>query len=656
MAVAGVTMTEVTGLVAQVGGLAILAGTLAAVVAGLYRWYAGEEVPRGLGLLAGLGGVALYLNTTSALAEVISRQGGPTETQVALFNIAAFTVAAGGAEVGRRVGDRFESDVFLGGDRGTDDVGRLGRALGRVREVRLPEEIEDVVGYDPVEERTREALEGETFVFPRGLGAEELEARLVARLKTDYGVGTVDVDVAADGTVAHLGVGRRAAGIGPTLPPATNAVAVRADPPFAASAGDLVQLWETDPARRVLTGELRGVAEDVVTLAIDAADTPKVDPHTEYRLVTLPVEDRPDREFASLLRAADETYTSVAVEAGSPLAGAPVGALSVAVVALADEAGETATLPPREAVIEPGTTLFAVGTPDRLRRLEAAATALPPGTASTSPPASTTGVAGAPGTAESGTSGPAGTGEAPPTAPAGATDEAAGEDREETTGAGETTPPTFDDLAEADEEATADADDLEDLADSTAEEAAGDAAGFEDLAFGEAEEQSEADTGDGDEGRVEDDRVEDGVPGEGATTDQDGDAEVESDEGEEGGDGEEGSVDGRGTGAQLSDDDDSDDSDASGDDSDASGDDSDARDEDNDDGDPAEEDEEDDDDDGAPAEEDDDEDGEDGDESGGSDGNDGSTFAQLKAEFESGDPDWADEISDSPGGDMRLDE
>lgn len=35
---------------------------------------------------------------------------------------------------------------------------------------------------------------------------------------------------------------------------------------------------------------------------------------------------------------------------------------------------------------------------------------------------------------------------------------------------------------------------------------------------------------------------------------------------------------------------------------------------------------------------------------------DASSFQDLKAEFESGEADWADDVSDSPGGDMRLDE
>lgn len=372
------TTDQAVTAIAQLGGLAVLAATLAGVVALTYRWLTREPVPLELALLAGLAGVAVYLNTTTVLGQVI--QGEVATTEAALFNVGAFLLGAVGALAGRRVGDTFGRDVLDAENRTSvdEEVSRLGRTVGRVTVVDLPEEVGDVAGYDPVSERTRDAIAGSQFVFPRNLTVEELDRRVRTRLKTDFGVGTVDLELADDGTVEHLAVGSRAAGIGPTLPPATNAVALRADPAHAASTGDIVQVWEADPMRRVVTGELRGVAGDVVTLAVDAADTPKVDPARTYRLVTLPVEDRPAREFASLLRTTDESYARVTVAAGSPLDGMPVGALDLLVVGIESGAGETVTLPPRERVLEPGDTVFAIAVPDTLRRLEVAGGPLDP--------------------------------------------------------------------------------------------------------------------------------------------------------------------------------------------------------------------------------------------------------------------------------------
>ena len=372
MAVAG----ALARLAAQLVGLALLAGVVAAVVAFAYRWYVRERVPRGLALLVGLAGIAVYLNTTAALGQAITGSGNPADVEVALFNIAAFASGTVGAILGRRVGDRVASEVFAGSDAAVDKgVGRLVRTVGRVITVELPEEVDDLVGYDPVPATTKETLAGRTFVFPRGLTVAQLRERLVDRLETDYPVGHVDVELTADGSVEYLAVGARAAGLGPTLPPGTAAVPVRADPALAASAGDTVQVWETDPPRRVLTAELRGVGGDVVTLAVDAADTPKLDPERTYRLVTLPVEDRPDREFVSLLRAAREAVSSATVAADSPLDGLPVGALSLSVVAVTSADGAVVPTPARRHVLAPGETVFAIGPPEALRRLERGAAA-----------------------------------------------------------------------------------------------------------------------------------------------------------------------------------------------------------------------------------------------------------------------------------------
>jgi hypothetical protein len=227
--------------------------------------------------------------------------------------------------------------------------------------------------HDPIAPETIDRLAGASLSFPRRLSVEELRARLVARLKADYGIGHVDVELAEDRTVEYLAVGGRVAGLGPTLPPGTTAVAVRADPAESASAGDLVQVW-TDGPELVTTAELRGAADDVVTLAVDSDDATEFSPDERYRLLTLPAQARSDREFASLFRAAEETMAVVAVEEGSGLVGVSVGALAPAVVAIrSGESGPVEPIPRRERTLAAGETLYALGRPSVLRRLEAAA-------------------------------------------------------------------------------------------------------------------------------------------------------------------------------------------------------------------------------------------------------------------------------------------
>lgn len=374
----GLSASDPVTLAGQLLGIGIAAATAAGLVAIAYRWYVRERVPTGLGVLFGLTVVTVYLGTTGALGAVISdpvAEKAILQTSDVLPNLAAFALGAGGSSIGIRVGDVVGTDLFAAtGGRTVDaDVSEIVQTVGRVTSVRLPSDIDDIVGYDPMPEETKTALASKRFLFPRRLTKSELRDRLVTRLKADYGVGHVDLELDGDGNVDFIAVGSRAAGIGPTLPPATNAVAVRADPANAASSGDLVQVWNTDPAERVLTGELRGVAGDVVTIAIDASDTPKLHPDTEYRLVTLPVQDRPDREFASLLRAADETMGTITVPAGSELAGTPIGELGVTVAAITRPDTPPEPIPSRNRVLEDGDVIYAIATPEALRRVETAA-------------------------------------------------------------------------------------------------------------------------------------------------------------------------------------------------------------------------------------------------------------------------------------------
>lgn len=90
--------------------------------------------------------------------------------------------------------------------------------------------------------------------------------------------------------------------------------------------------------------------------------------------MTLPSRERPEREFAALLRAAHETMESVTIEEGAPLTGLPVGALRPAVVALRQNNSLT-TLPPPQRALRAGETVYVVGRQDELRRVRAAAQA-----------------------------------------------------------------------------------------------------------------------------------------------------------------------------------------------------------------------------------------------------------------------------------------
>lgn len=362
-------------------GLSVIAGVFAAAIAVTYRWYAGERIPEGLVVLVSLTVITVYLNTTTALSQIIQDplgSRGLLELETAIVNVLTFIVGGGAAIVGRRVGDRLgqQAGILYGAKEIDAEVGRFVRAVGRVIPVTLPEakDIEDIPGYDPVSQSTKDTMGGKTLLFPRGLRVPELRDRLITRLKEDYGVGHVGLDLAEDGSIEYLAVGTRAAGIGATLPPGTAATAIRADPAYAASSGDIVQLWRTAPTpERVASAELRAAVGDIVTLALDETDAETLDPTARYRLMTLPTDPRPELQFASLLRSMDETMGVITIEANSPLAGTPVGALDPTVIGIRPASGAIEAIPPRSYVLGSGDTVFTIARPESLRRLEAGA-------------------------------------------------------------------------------------------------------------------------------------------------------------------------------------------------------------------------------------------------------------------------------------------
>lgn len=354
---------------------AILAVVVSGAAAAAYRWYVRDTLPEGIAVIFGVSIVALYLNTASLGSYVAGERVGLFDPETAFFNVIALGVATAVSPVGLRFGDALARTgvAMVGGRRLEGEVSEVVRSVGRVTPVTLPPaaEIADIDTYDPVTPETKERMGEETLLFPRRITVDELRERLVRRIKEDYGVGHVDVEVTADGTVEYLGVGSRAAGVGPTLVPGTAAVAVRADPPYAATPGDVVQVWTDGEApERVAIGELRATAGDVVTVALDETDAERVDTGARYRLLTLPADPRVDREFASLLRNADETVNVVTVAEDSALDGGVVADVGPIVAAVRSAGGSVQAIPPRSHALAAGDVLYLIGRPEGLRRVE----------------------------------------------------------------------------------------------------------------------------------------------------------------------------------------------------------------------------------------------------------------------------------------------
>jgi len=88
----------------------------------------------------------------------------------------------------------------------------------------------------------------------------------------------------------------------------------------------------------------------------------------------MPAEPQADREFATLLRSVDETMSSITVGAGSELVGQSADSIKTAVLAIRPAEGKLLPLPARDRPFVAGETLYVLGRPDVLRRLEQRAT------------------------------------------------------------------------------------------------------------------------------------------------------------------------------------------------------------------------------------------------------------------------------------------
>lgn len=367
------TVDEAIELGGRIAGLAALA-LLISLIAGLvYRWYVDEELPQGIGLLLGATAVAVALNTTAAIGQSI---GGTTElltVRAASFTILAFSVSGIASEAGRLGGDRIarrlRPGLALGGIDG--EVASFIKGAGRTIRVELPEEIQDIDGFEPVRADMKDDLAGRTMSFPAQLTADELHEAFVTRLQRETGIRKVDVEFDEAGAITYLAVGRGEAGIGHTLPPGEVAIAIRADPAFAAGAGDQVRVWRTDPEpRRLLTAEIRGIVDDVVTVSVPEDDVSLLQPEGGYRLVTLPKAPRPDRDFASVLRRANESVTRVTVDTDSEFIGRSVAHLGVTALTIESADGSIEAPPTPSTRVQPNDSIIAMGRPDALRRFE----------------------------------------------------------------------------------------------------------------------------------------------------------------------------------------------------------------------------------------------------------------------------------------------
>ncbi len=125
-------------------------------------------------------------------------------------------------------------------------------------------------------------------------------------------------------------------------------------------------------AKRLVTGEVRGIYEDIVTLAVHQLETKYLEDETNYKLVTLPHEAQIEKELISILRSAKETMRTIEISESSPLTGIAIGGLDINIVAILYEDGNIEVIPKRNTIIQPGSTVYTIAKQEEIKKFEIA--------------------------------------------------------------------------------------------------------------------------------------------------------------------------------------------------------------------------------------------------------------------------------------------
>lgn len=355
----------------QILGFGLLALVAATGVAFVFRQRTTREIPAGAGVLLGVSVVAVWLNLDAVLTGSVVADTALRHYGSGVFLLGTFVVGTLVAELGRRIGDHLACDVFgIANFEARGDVVGLLRAARLAVVLEVPTEIEDAEGYLPVGERVERALAGRRLLFPRRLSVEELSERFATRLRRDFDVDHVDATFSEEGEIERLALGRKASGLGASLPPGTVGVALRGSPLPEAGTGDPVEVWtDGDAAEFVTTGELRATNGDVTTVVVDEDDVDELSHERTYRLVTHPDTTDDLSELVPVIRKAEETMTTVTVEPDGPLDGEFAGWLPVRVPVI-DRDGTPIPFPAERETLQAGDRAYVVGTPAALRQLD----------------------------------------------------------------------------------------------------------------------------------------------------------------------------------------------------------------------------------------------------------------------------------------------
>jgi hypothetical protein len=380
--------------------LGILTGIIPGLVAWsmgfVFKYFTGVSIP-GFGVvvlalaIAGVNGGLLALTDPN----IVSTASGPVVVTaiVVVLMISLYAHAKGdamGAAFPRRLSLRGLRDRTL-----STDVVELVGGRGRVR-VTVTGDVSDMEGYPPLPAETRQAIRDGEWAFPAELSVGELEARFAERLRTEFDLSDVSVqlDERANATVVAA---PPLSGLSKRVPAGHRAVSVDTLVPTGLGRGDEVELdtGETTIRGTVLSAESEpsaGPAEPDggepeepaaprattttggdgrVTVAVPRVRAKALVGADRPRLVVLARGTRREFELLSLLRRAGKRFRKLTLGADGTLVGSTLAAATLreshSVAVLAVRRPDGWVIAPRgDTELEAGDQLFVVGTTSAL--------------------------------------------------------------------------------------------------------------------------------------------------------------------------------------------------------------------------------------------------------------------------------------------------
>ncbi len=391
--------------------LGVLTGIIPALVAGalgfVFKYFTSVTIP-GFGVVvlglavAGINGGLLALNDPTLRQNVSG-----TVVVIAIVVILMLTLYAHAK--GDALGAGFPHRVSLRGLRErtlSSDVVELIGSRGEVR-VEVSGEVADIEGYPPVPDPVRTGIREGDWRLPADLTISELESRLAERLRTEFDLSEVTVEIDERGR-ATVAAAPPLSGLSKRVPSGRRAVSVQTLVPTGLARGDEVTVVTsegrvegtvlsvksgggskatdggrpltdggatdgTNPTAATATPSQAAAAggEGRLTVAVTRAEATSLLQADRPRIIVGSRGVRKEFELLSLLRRAGRRFRRMTVRSGGELDGATLGSANVremyGVAVLAVRHPDGWTIAPRGTEpLASGDEVFVVGTRERL--------------------------------------------------------------------------------------------------------------------------------------------------------------------------------------------------------------------------------------------------------------------------------------------------